>query len=68
MIDRERAQAVLTSIAISLDDDPSRCVADTEVKNLALGDQDVERVHQFGDAGSKVPGLNVVLFWINLMH
>ena len=57
---------MLTGVGVSLCDDPSRRITDTEIQNLALADQGVEGLHQLRDLGSEVPGMNVVLCWVSL--
>lgn len=58
---------MLTSVGVTLNDDSSRRVADIKVEDLALIDQDVERLHQLRNASSQVSGVNVILHLISLI-
>jgi hypothetical protein len=66
LIDRERTQPMLAGIGVGLCDDPSGCVTDTEIQDLALGDQGVEGLHQLRDLSGVVPRMDVVLCLVNL--
>ena len=61
MVYAELAQAVLTGVGIAFCDDPGRGVRYAEVEDLARGDEVVEGLHHFGDAGVHVPVVDVEL-------
>ena len=61
MVDGELTQAVLTGVGVAFDNNPGGCVGNTKVEDFAGGDEVVEGLHYFGDAGLHVPIVNVEL-------
>jgi hypothetical protein len=59
LIDGEGTQAVSTSVVISLDHNPGRCIGDSEVQHFASINQGIESMHDFLDTCGKVPPVNV---------
>jgi hypothetical protein len=51
---------MLARIGISLANDPSGRIADSQIEDLALLDEGIERLHQLRDRGSKVPSVDIV--------
>lgn len=61
MVYAELAQAVLTGVGVTFHDKPGRGIGYAEVEDFARGDEVVEGLHHFGDAGVHVPVVNVEL-------
>ena len=55
----ERTETVGPSVVVGLDDNPGGGVGDTEVQDLAGGDEVVEAVHDFFHGGGEVPPVDV---------
>ena len=48
-----------TSVVVGLDYNPSGCIRDSKVEDLASGNQGVETMHNFLDTGSEIPPVNI---------
>ena len=44
-----------TSVFVSLDNNPSRCIRNTKVENLASSNQCIESMHDFLNTSGKIP-------------
>ena len=52
---------MLAGVRVAFDDDPGGRVGNAEVEHLVVGDEVVEGLHYFGDAGCHVPVVDVEL-------
>ena len=59
LVDAEGGEALLAGVLVGLADDPGRGVADAQVEHLAADDEVVQRLHDLGDRGGKVPPVDV---------
>lgn len=48
-----------TRVFVSLDNNPSRCIRNTKVKNLASSNQSIESMHNLLNTGSEIPPMHV---------
>jgi len=48
-----------TSIFVGLDNNPSRCVRDTKIENLASSDQSIETMHDLLNTSGEIPPMNI---------
>lgn len=47
------------SVFVSFDHDPSRCIRNTKIEDLASSDQSIETMHDLLNTGSEIPPMHI---------